>query len=196
MHNASAFCGTLDARSINYLLLVGWAGGLSPELNPGEIVLGERSLAAGKTPMACAIPTGIQDKLEEAGIVKVRIGDILTSLQVLATPEAKQDAYQMSALAAEMEAYPLAAWANANGLPFVHARVILDAVHESLPELGDSLDEFGRPRIFPILARVVRHPALISQVWWLALRIRQLNSRLAALAGALVDALAAADAPI
>lgn len=196
MHHASAFCGTLDARSIKYLLLVGWAGGLSPELNPGEIVFGARALAAGKTPMGCTIPAGIQEKLKEAGIVKARIGDILTTQQVLATPEAKQDASQMSALAVEMEAYPLAAWANANDLPFIHARVILDTVHESLPELGDSLDEFGRLRIFPILARIVRHPALISQVWWLALRIRQLNSHLAALAGALVDVLAAADEPI
>lgn len=196
MQQASAFCATIDARSINCLVLLGWAGGLSPELNPGEIVLGKHALLAGEPPMACTIPTGIQENLDRAGIGKVRTGDMITTLRVLATPEAKQGAQQMAALAVEMEAYPLATWANTNGLPFVHARVILDTVHESLPEVGDSLDEFGRPRIIPILARVFRHPALIGQVWWLALRIRQLNSHLAVLAGALVDALAAADGPI
>jgi len=192
MRQASAFCASLDASSISCLVLLGWAGGLSPDLNPGEIVLGEHAITAGELPMACTIPTEIQEKLEWAGIEKVRTGDMITTPQVLATPEAKHGAQQMAALAVEMEAYPLAVWANTNGLPFVHARVILDAVHESLPEIGDSLDEFGRPRIIPILARVIRDPALVGQVWWLALRIRRLNSHLAVLAGALVDALAAA----
>ena len=196
MRQASAFCATLDAGSISCLVLLGWAGGLLPDLKPGEIILGKHALFADEPPMVCTIPTGIQENLERAGIGKVRTGNMITTSQVLATPEAKHSAQQMAALAVEMEAYPLAAWANTNGLPFVHARVILDAVHESLPMLGDSLDKFGRPRIIPIIARVIRHPALIGQIWWLALRIHQLNSHLAVLAGALVDALAAGDGPI
>lgn len=196
MRQASAFCETLDAPGLSCLVLVGWAGGLSLELKPGDIVLSERALSAGKTPVACTIPAGIHEKLEQAGIGKARTGDMLTTARVLATPEAKLAAQKTAALAVEMEAYPLAAWAHAHNLPFIHARVILDAVHESLPELGDSIDELGRPRILPILALLLRKPALISQVWSLALRIRRLNSRLAALAGVLADVLASPDAPI
>jgi hypothetical protein len=195
MRQASAFCETLDAHSLNCFVLVGWAGGLSSELQPGDIVLGERALTAGETPVACTIPKGIQEKLEQAGIGKARTGDMLTTARVLATPEAKLAVQETAALAVEMEAYPLAAWAHTHNLPFIHARVILDAVHESLPELGDSIDELGRPRILPILALLLRKPALISQVWFLALRIRRLNSRLAALAGVLAEVLATSDGP-
>ncbi len=53
-----------------------------------------------------------------------------------ATPQAKRDAQRSGALAVEMEAYPLAAWAAAHRLLFIHARVILDAVDESLPDLA------------------------------------------------------------
>ncbi len=196
VQQASAFCRKMNPRNVSFLVLVGWAGGLSPDLNPGDIVLARRAITIGQTPVTCSIPTGLQDKLKRAGIGEIRIGDMLTASKVLATSAAKFDAQQTAALAVEMEAYPLAAWSQAQEIPFAHARVILDAAHESLPDLGDSLDEFGQPRILPILARILRKPSLLGQVWWLALRIRQLNSRLAALADALVEVLVISDGTI
>lgn len=189
MQQARTFSKRLNPSNTSYLVLVGWAGGLSPDLNPGDIVFARRAITIDQEPVPCEIPAGIQDKLEQAGIGKTRTGDILTTPQVLATPESKLDAQQTAALAVEMEAYPLAAWSHAHEIPFVHARVILDSAQESLPDLGNSLDELGRPRILPILARILRKPSLLGQVWLLTLRIRQLNSRLAALADALIDVL-------
>lgn len=35
-----------------------------------------------------------------------------------------------------MEAYPLAAWASAHDIPFIHGRVILDSAEDDLPGLS------------------------------------------------------------
>jgi hypothetical protein len=58
-----------------------------------------------------------------------------------------------------MEAYPLADWAEVRGLPFIHARVILDPVDEALPDLGDVLDEYGRVRSVGLMRRLLAHPS-------------------------------------
>jgi nucleoside phosphorylase len=173
---AAAFCRGLEDRvDWSCLALLGWAGGLAPELSAGDAILADAVLAPDAPPLACPPPRAI-------ALAGVRVGPMLTVAQALFTPAAKRGARETGALAVEMEAYPLAAWAAARGLPFVHARVILDAVEEPLPDLGGALDAFGRPRLSYLLRRVSQRPALVPELWRLGRRGRALRPRLSALA--------------
>jgi hypothetical protein len=170
---AGAFCrGLGEGANWSGLALVGWAGGLAPELAAGDAVLADVALAPDAPPLPC----------HAIALAGGRVGPMLTVAQALFTPAAKRDARETGALAVEMEAYPLAAWAAARGLPFVHARVILDAVEEPLPDLGGALDAFGRPRLSYLLRRVSQRPALVPELWRLGRRGRALRPRLSALA--------------
>ena len=124
--------------------LLGWAGGLLDHLAVGDIVIADQALSATDSGVDCV-------RLELPGLPRVHCGPMLTTGHVLATPEAKHSAGRSGALAVEMEAYPLAAWAAKHKVPFVHGRVILDRVDEALPELDRVLDGYGQLQIRPLL---------------------------------------------
>jgi nucleoside phosphorylase len=163
------------------MALLGWAGALLDDLAAGDIVVADRALSAGRSDVTCAT-------LPLPGLARVHCGPVLTASRVLATPEAKRSAAHCGALAVEMEAYPLAAWAAQRGIPFVHGRVILDVVEDALPELDGVLDGYGRVQGRSLLEALAGRPALLREFARLALRFRGANPRLAQLAGAVVAA--------
>ena len=167
------------------LALLGWAGGLRDDLAVGDIVIADWALSAGRSDVNClALPL--------PGTARVHRGPVLTADHVVAAPAAKRAAAAYGALAVEMEAYPLAAWAAQREVPFVHGRVILDTVEDALPELGGVLDGYGRLQIWPLFGALARRPALLGEFTLLALRLRGVNQRLAALAEAVVAAVSRA----
>ena len=163
------------------LALLGWAGGLRDDLAVGDIVIADRALSAGRSDVNCLA-------LALPGTARVHRGPVLTVDHVVAAPAAKRAAAACGALAVEMEAYPLAAWAAQHAVPFVHGRVILDTVEDALPELDGVLDGYGRLQIRPLLEALARRPALLGEFTRLALRLRGVNRRLAELAEAVVAA--------
>ena len=113
---AVALCADLErgARPRG-LALLGWAGGLRDDLVVGDIVIADRALSAGRSDVSCLV-------LPLPGMARVHRGPVLTAGHVVAAPAAKRAAAACGALAVEMEAYPLAAWAAQCGVPFVHGR--------------------------------------------------------------------------
>lgn len=173
---AAALCAELEReRPPQGVALLGWAGGLSDGLAPGDIVLADQALWAGRSAVDCM-------RLPLQDLPRVYCGPILTTAQVLATSEAKRSAGQSGALAVEMEGYPLAAWAAGRGIPFVHGRVILDGVDEAVPELDGVLDGYGRVRAGNLLGVLARRPALLREIARFPVRLRRVNRRLAELA--------------
>jgi len=183
---SAALCAELErgARPRG-LALLGWAGGLRDDLAVGDIVIAERALAAGRSDVDCLAPA-------LPGLARVHRGPVLTADHVVAAPAAKRAAAACGALAVEMEAYPLAAWAAQHEAPFVHGRVILDTADDALPALGGVLDGYGRLQIRPLWGALVRRPDLLGEFTRLALRLRGVNRRLAALAEAVVAAVSRA----
>ena len=177
---AAALCAEFErgARPRG-LALLGWAGGLRDDLAVGDIVIADRALAAGRSDVNCLAPA-------LPGTARVHRGPVLTAGHVVAAPAAKRSTAACGALAVEMEAYPLAAWAAQHEVPFVHGRVILDTVADALPELDGVLDGYGRLQIRPLLEALARRPALLGEFTRLALRLRGVNRRLAELAEAVV----------
>jgi nucleoside phosphorylase len=148
---AAAFCRQLEmrARLPVALALLGVAGGLDPALAVGAAVLGSAALDEdGRRAPCTVIP-----------LPRAAVGSMLTVRRALYTPVEKAAGRATGALAVEMEAYPLAAWAAERGLPFVHARVILDPFDEALPDLGGMLDEFGGARPAKLLRHLLAHPS-------------------------------------
>lgn len=175
LERATALCRRLESAGWNgRLILLGWAGGLSPDLAAGDIVVADATVNCHGDCIDLA-------PLEVAG---ARIGALLSVPAPLSTPQDKRNAAKSGALAVEMEAYPLAAWAAARGIPFAHARVILDPVDEALPDLADALDAFGG--VLPLrLARwCLTRPQEVPNLLGLARRVRQLGPGLRVLARA------------
>jgi hypothetical protein len=153
------------------VVLLGWAGGIAPELQPGDWVCADQARLQGKPPLP----------LEALPIAEAASGAILTVPKVLTAPEEKAAVAAQGIMAVEMEAYPLAEWAQAQGVPFYHARMILDARHEPLPVVGGGAGGEGIAW-WRALARTLRRPATLSAYWFLLQRIRQVAPRLEALA--------------
>jgi nucleoside phosphorylase len=177
---ATEYCQRLDDRAnFDWLVLVGYAGSLTRDLQPGDLILADTALTSGQTQMPCTT----------FSIPETVTGPVLTVPKLLATPESKYVALACGALAVEMEAYPLAAWARTHNLPFVHARIILDGVDERVPDLGSSLDPFGRPRIAQLLLQLLKRPPLAPQLLSFAWRVNSLRPRLGACARAVVGSI-------
>jgi nucleoside phosphorylase len=156
------------------MALIGWAGGLCSDLRAGDLVLADAAVEIH----------GGRVLLEPNALPCARVGALLCVSAPLLTQRAKSAVQDHGALAVEMEAYPLAAWAAAHEVPFLHARVILDAVHETLPDLGDALDVWGRVHFIRLARRLLSRPELMLNFVTLARRVRELDPHLAALARA------------
>lgn len=171
----STFCQTLEARNRPFsgIVLLGWAGGLSPDLKAGDVIIASSAMNTKGELISC-------DILPLPGAIG---GPVLTVPEPALTLKEKKKHQTSGAIAVEMEAYPLAAWAQTRGIPFTHTRVVLDAVNESLPDFGDSLDIFGRAYPFRFSSRLLTRPQHIGQLFRLYLKTRTLAPVLGRLAG-------------
>ena len=173
---AARLCARLESEPApERLALVGWAGGLAPGLDVGHVVVADCALDEAGRRAPCLA-------LELAG---ARIGPVLTVAEALCDPAAKRaTALASGALAVEMEAYPLAAWAAERGIPFLHLRLISDGPDDALPDHTPVLDPLGRLRPAALMAR----PRLALSLARLALRLARLQRRLGDLARVAVTA--------
>jgi nucleoside phosphorylase len=143
-----------------------------PNLEVSEIVCAGSVLKEGQPRLTC----------EVLPINKGRTGSMLTVPTALFTPQEKLSAQASGALAVEMEAYPMAAWAIQRRIPFYHARVILDTWDEALPDLNGAINNNGQVNLIPFLKLLVQRPGLFRELWWLTSRIRSVNPALENLA--------------
>ena len=177
---AARFGRRLDEREElpSGLALVGVAGGLDPALDFGDAVLASAALNEdGQRAPSTIVP-----------LPGAAVGPMLTVSRALYTPMEKAAGRATGALAVEMEAYPLAAWAAGRGLPFVHARVILDPFDEALPDLGDALDERGRVRAAGLLRDLLARPSRAAALLRLLRRSQAIGPALGRLAQRVVAA--------
>jgi purine-nucleoside phosphorylase len=95
--------------------------------------------------------------------VPVAEGALLTSAQVLFTPEEKaQRGQETGAIAVEMESGVHAAFAIARGLPFLAIRVILDGMQMRIPAIKGLTTPEGDVRTFKAAWHVATHPHHLS----------------------------------
>ncbi len=153
--------------------LFGWCGGLTPELGLGDLVLADATIfsnrADGPTarlphPPPAPLVAQVRHHAEELGR-RIAVGPVLTSDKVLASVEQKRAGAAAGAVAVEMEAGPLARWAVARGVLFVHLRVVLDPLTSPLPVTHLPTDAHGNTPPLKMLPYVLTHPPELSALW-------------------------------
>jgi nucleoside phosphorylase len=130
---AAALLPRLEMLELQAVWLYGWCGGLTPDLDVGDLVLADATIFAGEDGPTTRVSHPAPDLLlaEMRGLAqelgrRMVVGSALTSDHVLSSVEQKRAAAASGAVAVEMEAGPLAQWATGRSLPFVHLRVVLD----------------------------------------------------------------------
>lgn len=124
--NNTAAALSLVRETPRLAVSAGFCGALQPEMFCGDIVMDVAGLPL-------EIPQAAR-RLSGAKGYPLHFGKILHCDTVLATAAQKAAAGRAHrAVAVDMESSTIRSWANRRGAPFLAVRVVLDAVHESLP---------------------------------------------------------------
>lgn len=191
------------------LLMVGFTGGVDPALPAGRLVLSSRYyLAAGarsKQESAGILGAGVSEDylspdpemLRQAVEAAAEVGvpsasvDSLTVSRLVTSPQAKRALGQLYPIGVvNMEDYWVARTAQAAGVPFLSARVVLDPAGESLPSFLVGLSGSRIKAVLGIAAQPWRVPAVLS----LARRVPPAQRVLAKFALSFLERLAQSEA--
>ncbi len=158
----------------------GFAGGLTPELARGDLVIGTAVVEAASGKLAVA-NRDLAEQFRAAAAAEdlpVRQGRLVTSCHIVANPTAKTElSVRSGACAVDMETAGIVEAAHEAGLPWVAVRAIVDDAEESLPvacltllredgsiALGRLLQTFCRsPKLLWHMLRLARHMATARQ---------------------------------
>lgn len=167
VENALAAAYGMIRAGVKALISIGLAGGLTPALKTGDLIIGEEILLLdnGKIqgPWA-ANPAGIAltRKALAAEGVPAFFGTVLTAPRPILERERKASMFkQTRALAVDMESAAVARAAREKGIPFLTIRAICDPAEETIPpELYDCLNANGKVRLPTLLRNIARKPSL------------------------------------
>lgn len=172
------------------LVSFGVAGGLSPQLRPGDVVMSAEVIGDDRSwrPSA-AFHWQISELARRIGAVN---GPVLGACDVLATEDDKARAWRdTGAVAVDLESAIVARVAEAVGIPFVVLRTVADPASRQLPPAAlIPLSANGTPAVSRVLREVLRRPWQIAALCGLARETRQALSALAGPARALRGAFA------
>jgi adenosylhomocysteine nucleosidase len=172
---AAAVAARIDLTACAQVISTGCAGGLSADLNVGELVVAsavhdENAVQRTDAPLRARAMA-----LAARHSVRAREGAVRCSATVLSSTADKRAAAASGPIAVEMEGAPLAAAAAAAGVPFLSVRAVIDGADDDLSVLGHISDPTsGRVRPFKLLTHLLRHPDSLAQLR--ALRVAQLRS--------------------
>jgi hypothetical protein len=154
-------------EGVRLLLSWGVAGGLDPELRPGDLILPEGVvLPDGR---ACALEA---DRLEEGQAEEDADPMLIAGAERMVLSAADKAALKTStgAVAVDMETWLVAKAAHDAAFPALAIRAIADPAERDVPELAaDAVGPDGRPRIGAVLAGLSARPGALPGL----LRVRR-----------------------
>lgn len=171
-----------DAPLADLIISTGCCGGLSAELNPGDLIIASRvcALKGDRVEEAPCPASHLMDQMSAAATgcsTAFRLGGLLTSAEPLRTPQQKQTAAEISGAAGvDMETSAIAEVAAARGIPYISIRVVLDTVFEALP--GPPAPTGGGRSIRSRGREALADPLATIQIALLRRRLVQLAPRL------------------
>ncbi len=136
------------------LMSFGIAGGLSPTLRPGSLVVADAVITEfDRFPAVASC----------APMIRAHVGPIYGSWTIVATSAEKRAIHQRTgALAVDMESGPVARVAMEAGIPFIGLRAVADPATSGLPPAALlPLDEKGRPNLAAVFWSIFRNPSQI-----------------------------------
>lgn len=156
------------------LLSAGFCGGVGPEVDLGEIVIGSQvvrntnSIPADPFLLETATRT-----LKRIGL-PFHVGPILTVDEVVPPTEGGARRKDLQVLAVDMESAYLAEAARCQGVPFLGIRVVSDTAAEPWAAEGRCfLKPDGRLKLKPMAASFLRHPSALLRMIQIASKLRR-----------------------
>ena len=157
---AAAAAHDLIEEGCRGLVSFGMAGGLDPELRPGDLILPEIIIAPDGARLAA--DSGWRHELAASlgGQMAFRADPVAGSDGIAATPEAKRAlAESTGAVAVDMESHAVARVAAERNIPFLAVRAVADPAHRTLPSAAlGAVREDGSLRYGFVLGRLVVRP--------------------------------------
>jgi len=190
-HRTTALVEAAATRA-KCLISFGIAGGLSPHLRVGDVILSAEVITPDRRWRATeSFHSQLGDLARRIGAAE---GAIFGAPAILATAEDKAQAWRdTGALAVDLESAIVARAADAAGIPFLVLRTIADPATRHLPPAAlIPLAADGTPAIARVLGEVLRRPRQIAALFGLARETRQALTALAGPARALRGAFVAA----
>jgi adenosylhomocysteine nucleosidase len=160
------------AAQRNCLVSFGIAGGLSPELKAGTVIVSGEVISEAQH---WANEPGLRRRLSQfARSIGAVEGLVLGASSILATQIEKRHAWAATrALAVDLESEIVARIATALGIPFIVLRTIADTARRDLPPASlIPLDADGKPHVLRVLAAVLRRPVQLTGMIGLAQETR------------------------
>ncbi|GMR04814.1 MAG: hypothetical protein BMS9Abin23_0725 [Thermodesulfobacteriota bacterium] len=153
------------------LLSLGLAGGVNPEVKPGDVVIAEKVIEEGKGPVwrADGLVVGSACEALKSSSLRVRSGAVVTtSLPALSVEDKKTIYMRDHALAVDMESAAVAKAAELAGLPLFVMRAVSDGPGQSISrEIFDCLDEEGGVNPGAFLRNTLKRPAMLQEAFGL-----------------------------
>lgn len=170
----------LERQTASSVIGIGFAGGLSNSLQPGDLVVGVRITGEFET---LASPILLQSASGSA-IDRMHFGVIVTTPAVLWRADEKRECAaklsQEEIGCVDMESSALAQVCEEMGLQFLAVRAIADLLDEDLPlDFNRCRDENGRIKNARVLAECLRRPSALPGLMKLRRRSLLCASRLA-----------------
>lgn len=182
-NNAEAVARRLFSEApVAAALSVGVAAGLSPLLQAGDLIVGDRVILyrqSDTTPQSFSCDPGLQkwaQTLLGRSVSRHFLGPIVTVERALLTSEEKHRlAVESGALAVDMESAAIASAASDRAVPFLAIRAILDPAKEDLKiDFGQFLNGQGEPRWLSLARYLLAHPLALSHLVGLGRRTNAL----------------------
>lgn len=163
--NAAKAARLLIAQGADRLISWGCAAALSPQLQPGNLVIADRiffdqqSFEADKR-----WSHELRDRLGER--TRISRGNLATEGRIVASSLDKQSIYRdSSAIALDMESGAIAKAASQANLPYLVLRAIADPVAMDLPHaVVYALNSQGQVELGKLLRYVLAHPSQIPSL--------------------------------
>ena len=167
------------APAARLFLSSGCAGALVDALRPGDVVVADGVTeldGSGTAGERFAVASAAVASWVHACNLRVQVGGIASSAVVLQTTRDKQRAAGSGASAVDMESGAVARVARTRGIPMLAVRVVIDTLHDTVPDTGNVLDPAtGDVRVAQAAAVMVQpqhwyRTALLARRAWTAER--------------------------
>ena len=169
----------LERFEVRLVVVVGIAGGLSPALASGDLVVA-RAVLEGHESLPAPDAKWVELALLNDNVVA---GTIVSTGAILCTPAAKAAAG--STLGNEpgtvdLESAAFARIATRKNVPYLVVRAVCDTADEALPfDLNECRDESGAVRRIEVVRRALLNPSAAGGLWRLRKRLGLCSTRLA-----------------
>lgn len=151
------------------VLSIGCAGGLSPDVRPGDIIISalikdDLNGASSYLP-AQALVDLASDCCKNLGL-SFQVGTMVSTGAVVSSVEAKRAlGLKHGAVSVDMETAQVAAWAQGLGIPMLSIRTISDGIVDRIPpEIGNLVNPDGRVRVERVVGLFLRQPGLVLEM--------------------------------